>query len=99
MMSAIGSALIGMIKWYQRAISAKTPPCCKYYPSCSHYAITAVRRFGAVRGIVLFIWRFLRCNPWSRGGIDDVPQHFSLCYRFRWSKAYERPRLTPMADD
>ncbi|MZY85929.1 membrane protein insertion efficiency factor YidD, partial [Escherichia coli] len=42
-MSAIGSALIGMIKWYQRAISAKTPPCCKYYPSCSHYAITAVR--------------------------------------------------------
>lgn len=95
----IRSLLVGMIRWYQRHISAKRPPCCKYYPSCSQYAITAIQRFGAVRGTLLFVWRFMRCNPWSRGGIDDVPKRFSFSYRFRWSKFYEQPRLTPLADD
>jgi putative component of membrane protein insertase Oxa1/YidC/SpoIIIJ protein YidD len=41
----------------------------------------------------------MRCRPWSDGGIDDVPQRFSLFYRFRWSKAHEEPRLTPLAPD
>lgn len=88
--------LIRAIRWYQRCISPLFGPQCKYYPSCSHYALTAVRRFGAARGSVLTILRLLRCRPWSRGGIDDVPQRFSIFYRFSWSKAHEEPRLTPL---
>jgi uncharacterized protein len=43
---------------------------CKYHPSCSRYALDALREFGVVRGLVLAGWRLLRCNPWSRGGVD-----------------------------
>jgi uncharacterized protein len=95
--SAAQSAAIRVIRWYQRAISAHNPPCCKYYPSCSNYALQAFERFGFVRGGTLSILRLLRCRPWSLGGIDDVPQRFSLFYRFSWSKAHEEPRLTPLA--
>ena len=45
-------------------------PTCKYYPSCSHYATDAVRKYGIVRGSAKAVWRILRCNPWSRGGVD-----------------------------
>ena len=92
-------ALIRTIHWYQRNISAHNPPTCKYYPTCSNYALQAIGRFGAVRGGLLSVLRLLRCRPWSRGGIDDVPQRFSLFYRFSWSKAHEEPRLTPLAAD
>ncbi|RSX50138.1 cytosolic protein [Bifidobacterium callimiconis] len=84
------------IRWYQRRISPLFGPCCKYYPSCSRYAMTAIQQFGAIRGTILAILRLMRCRPWSRGGIDDVPQRFSIFYRFRWSKAHEEPRLTPL---
>jgi putative membrane protein insertion efficiency factor len=47
---------------------------CKYYPSCSEYAVQAVRRFGILRGLVLAGWRLLRCNPWSSGGYDPVEE-------------------------
>ena len=47
---------------------------CKYHPSCSQYAIDALRRYGLVRGIVLAGWRLLRCNPWSLGGVDYAEQ-------------------------
>ncbi|EFA22425.1 conserved hypothetical protein YidD [Bifidobacterium gallicum DSM 20093 = LMG 11596] len=80
------------VRWYQRRISATTPPCCRYWPTCSNYAIEAIERFGAIRGGMLTALRLLRCRPWSDGGVDDVPQRFSLFYRFRWSKAYEEPR-------
>lgn len=86
---------IRAIRWYQVHISAYNPPSCRYYPSCSNYALEALHMHGAFRGIVLTILRLLRCRPWSRGGIDDVPQHFSIFYRFSWSKAHEEPRLTP----
>lgn len=66
-------ALVGMIRAYQSVISPMTGPTCKYYPSCSQYALTAVRRHGALRGTGLALWRLLRCNPWSLGGVDDVP--------------------------
>ena len=87
------------IRWYQRRISANTPPRCRYYPTCSRYAYEAIERFGALRGGLLAVLRLLRCRPWSRGGIDDVPQHYSVFYRFSWSKAHEEPRLTPLASD
>lgn len=60
------------------------------------YAVIAVRRFGAARGLLLAALRILRCNPWSAGGIDDVPRKFSPFYRFSWSRAHEEPTLRPI---
>jgi uncharacterized protein len=62
--------LVAPIRLYQRAISPALPSRCKYHPSCSQYAVDAVRRYGVLRGIVLAGWRLLRCNPWSHGGVD-----------------------------
>jgi putative membrane protein insertion efficiency factor len=60
------------IRAYQRLISPAFADRCRYYPSCSEYAVQAVQRFGILRGLVLAGWRLLRCNPWSRGGLDPV---------------------------
>lgn len=68
-----GLLLMGLIRVYQLTISPLIGPTCKYYPSCSHYGYEAVRRHGALRGTVLAGWRVLRCNPWSNGGVDEVP--------------------------
>jgi len=57
---------------YQRVISPAIPRRCKYEPTCSRYAVEAVREFGILRGLVLAGWRLLRCNPWSYGGYDPV---------------------------
>ena len=57
---------------YRRVISPLFGQRCRYYPSCSQYAVEAVREYGLVRGSVLAGWRVLRCNPWSRGGFDHV---------------------------
>jgi putative membrane protein insertion efficiency factor len=59
-----------LIKGYQ-AFSSTREPRCKYYPSCSNYAATAIRRYG-VKGVAMASWRLLRCNPWSHGGVDYV---------------------------
>jgi len=67
-----------LIKFYKKFISPLTPPKCKYYPTCSSYAITAIERFGLIRGLLLSGWRLLRCNPWSMGGIDYVPERFTF---------------------
>ena len=66
--------LIWLIRLYQRAISAKTPPSCRFTPTCSAYAIEAIQRFGVIRGTGLAVWRILRCNPWGRHGYDPVPE-------------------------
>ena len=66
--------LLGLIRFYRRAISPHTKPCCKYIPTCSAYGLEAIERFGALKGGLLTLWRILRCNPWSRGGYDPVPQ-------------------------
>ncbi|MCI1268686.1 MAG: membrane protein insertion efficiency factor YidD [Ruminococcus sp.] len=63
---------------YRKLISPMFPPCCRYYPTCSSYALQAVQKFGFVRGLILAVWRLLRCNPWSAGGIDPVPEKFTL---------------------
>ena len=65
--------LIWLIRFYQVAISPYKRPCCKYYPTCSNYALQAVERFGAFRGFWLALFRILRCNPFSHGGYDPVP--------------------------
>ncbi len=58
---------------YQKWISPAFAPRCKYYPSCSSYAITAITTYG-IKGIVMSAWRLVRCNPWSHGGVDYVPE-------------------------
>ena len=64
------AALIAPIRAYQRVISPLFPRRCKYHPTCSQYAVDAIREFGPARGVVLAGWRLLRCNPWSHGGVD-----------------------------
>ncbi len=61
------------IRAYQKWISPHFPARCKYYPTCSAYALTAILRYGILIGGGLAVWRILRCNPWSKGGIDPVP--------------------------
>ena len=58
------------LRLYQRTLSRVLPARCRYYPSCSEYAVQAISRFGILRGTVLAAWRVLRCNPWSHGGVD-----------------------------
>jgi uncharacterized protein len=70
--SALRSAASAPIWLYQRLVSPAIPQRCKYHPTCSSYAVEAVRRYGILRGFVLAAWRLLRCNPWSHGGVDFV---------------------------
>jgi uncharacterized protein len=71
-------ALLVPIRAYQRWLSPALPRRCRYEPTCSAYAVEAIRRFGAARGLVLAAWRLLRCNPFSHGGFDPVPRRFTL---------------------
>ncbi len=57
---------------YRRLISPALPQRCKYYPSCSSYAVEAIRELGLVRGAIVAAWRLARCNPWSHGGVDEL---------------------------
>jgi uncharacterized protein len=70
--SALRGILVAPIRLYQRTLSPALPARCKYHPSCSEYAVQAVRRYGVMRGAVLAGWRLLRCNPWTHGGVDFV---------------------------
>ena len=63
---------IALLRGYQRWISPLLGARCKYYPSCSEYAVQAIGRYGILRGSVLATWRLLRCNPFSHGGLDPV---------------------------
>lgn len=71
-MRALRAVASAPILLYQRVISPALPARCKYHPSCSQYAVDAVRHYGILRGVVLAAWRLLRCNPWSHGGVDFV---------------------------
>jgi len=61
--------ILAVIDLYQKWISPAFPARCKYYPSCSSYAASAISSYG-VRGVFMSIWRLMRCNPWSHGGVD-----------------------------
>ncbi|MBO0850641.1 MAG: membrane protein insertion efficiency factor YidD [Pseudonocardia sp.] len=65
--------MIALIRGYQRWISAARPPTCRFYPSCSEYAVEALRTHGLFEGSALALWRLLRCAPWHPGGVDPVP--------------------------
>ena len=61
---------IALVYLYRYTVGLFLRPSCKYYPSCSNYAIGVLRRYGFARGLLLSTWRLLRCNPWSSGGVD-----------------------------
>ena len=65
--------LIVLVRLYQRLLSPLLPASCRYYPSCSAYAVTALERFGPFRGTWLAVRRLGRCRPWAEGGVDHVP--------------------------
>lgn len=66
--------LLWCIRFYRASISPyKGGPCCRYTPTCSRYALTAIERYGALKGGLMAAWRVLRCNPFSKGGYDPVP--------------------------
>ncbi len=64
---------IFLIKLYRKLISPLFPPCCRFTPTCSEYALEAFQKHGAFKGLYLTIWRILRCNPFCKGGHDPVP--------------------------
>lgn len=65
--------LILPIRFYQRAISPMLPAACRYQPTCSQYAVEAIKKYGPIKGLWLAIKRILRCHPWGGSGYDPVP--------------------------
>ena len=65
--------LIALVKFYRRYISPLKPPCCRYTPTCSQYALEAIEKYGALKGGWMAFRRILRCNPFHKGGYDPVP--------------------------
>lgn len=71
--SLLVALLVAPIRFYRAFISPLTPPSCRFTPTCSQYAIEALRKHGPLRGLALAVWRILRCNPWGGSGYDPVP--------------------------
>ena len=67
------TVFVTLICAYQKIISPILPKACRFYPTCSQYAIEALEKYGMVKGSLLTIWRILRCNPFCKGGYDPVP--------------------------
>lgn len=73
--------LLALIRGYRYLISPLLPPSCRYYPTCSSYAIEAIEVHGVIRGSGMAIWRILRCNPFSHGGYDPVADPHHHCHQ------------------
>lgn len=69
--------LIGLVRAYQLVISPFLPSNCRFYPSCSHYSMQALKEYGPLKGSWLSITRISRCHPWHPGGVDPVPEKHS----------------------
>ncbi|MBE5818303.1 MAG: membrane protein insertion efficiency factor YidD [Clostridiales bacterium] len=63
---------LALIRFYRKHISPSKPPCCKFIPTCSEYAIQAYTKYNFFKATVLTVWRILRCNPFSKGGYDPL---------------------------
>lgn len=66
--------LMALVRGYQLTLSVLIGRQCRFYPTCSHYSMTALERFGARRGLLLTLKRLVRCHPWNPGGVDEVPE-------------------------
>ena len=77
MNTALKKVLIGLVRVYRIVISPLFPPCCRYYPTCSAYAVQAIRMHGPIPGAWLALKRVARCHPWAPGGLDPVPARAS----------------------
>ncbi|WP_273166189.1 membrane protein insertion efficiency factor YidD [Actinomyces israelii] len=77
------------VRFYQACISPALPRRCRYYPTCSAYAVEAVRVHGALKGVLLAAWRLARCNPLTPGGVDHVPDPG----RWRYHYPHDVPRF------
>ena len=64
--------VVGLIRLYQLSLARMLPPRCRFHPSCSEYAVQALRELGLVRGGIAAVWRVVRCGPWNPGGLDPV---------------------------
>jgi putative membrane protein insertion efficiency factor len=73
--------MLKMIRFYQRGISPIKPPTCRFYPTCSHYGLEAIERFGALRGGWLLVKRLSKCHPFHPGGFDPVPERDDARFR------------------
>ncbi|GMA33086.1 membrane protein insertion efficiency factor YidD [Litorihabitans aurantiacus] len=93
MTSIAARSLTGLVRIYQKVLSPLLGPRCRFYPSCSAYAVDAIRERGAATGVVLATYRVLRCNPWARGGVDFPPARGEAWPG--WDGALDRP---PPAD-
>lgn len=77
---------MAIIRFYRRRISPMKPPCCRFTPTCSAYALEAFEKRGCMAGFILMIWRILRCSPLSPCGYDPVPGKGFRTMPMRWSK-------------
>ena len=77
----IDRLLIGLVRGYKRIVSPLLPPACRFMPTCSEYAAVAIATHGPLRGVWLATLRLLRCHPFSRGGLDNVPTQFPIPFR------------------
>jgi putative membrane protein insertion efficiency factor len=84
--------IIGLIRLYQKVLSPLTGNQCRFYPTCSSYGIEALRRHGLFKGLLLTLWRVIRCNPWTSSGpwTDPVPERFALTGLFRYKLGRQR---------
>jgi putative membrane protein insertion efficiency factor len=87
--------LVWIVRLYQRLVSPLRPQTCRFYPSCSAYAVESLERFGPVKGLWLAARRLGRCHPWTPGGVDPVP--LSWAERNSWRPEDYRPPLTSSA--
>lgn len=70
---SIADLLILLLNLYRNLISPLKPPSCRFHPTCSEYAILALRKYGPIKGLLMSLWRVLRCNPLYRGNLVDFP--------------------------
>lgn len=89
------AALLALIRFYRRRISPLFPPCCRFYPSCSMYALQAIEKYGACKGGWLALKRVLRCNPFTRGATTPSPKPKGRFPR----TAFKRGNWTNSAND
>lgn len=89
----VGAALKAGVRAYQLFVSPLRPPCCRFLPTCSDYAIEAIARHGAWRGSGLALWRLARCHPWGGSGYDPVPPSLP-----RAPESAAGPAVPPRAD-